>query len=190
MRFKLACHDTAAEPPAEEPHMATQARPIEHGAAPALPRTPVKALAMLGIVILAVAAFIGISTALGLVSVYGGFLFVFYFAGLCHAAPDAFIPAAVGAFCGLGIAALLTVLPATMGIAGMAVALGVVLVAVYALLLGRAGLLVNNATMLFLTVGTIPALNTTAMLAEMALSLLLAVVLLGAALLVGRMRAR
>jgi hypothetical protein len=43
--------------------------------------------------------------------------------------------------------------------------------------------------MLFLTIGTIPALHQTATIAEMGLSALLAVALIGAALLVKRLRA-
>ena len=173
--------------------MASQASNAHHAptAAPtAAPMRPAKGLLVLGIVIIAVAAFIGISTALGLPSVYGGFLFVFYFTGLCHAAPDKFVPAVVGAFGGLAIAYLLTQLPVTMGTAGMALALGVVLAAIYALIMGWAQVLVNNATMLFLTIGTIPTLHQTATLGEMALSLLLAVVLIGAGLLFARLRDR
>lgn len=169
--------------------MATQAGKAD-AAHPASGMSPVKGLLVLGIVIVAVAAFIGISFGLGLPSVYGGFLFVFYFTGLCHAAPDKFAPAVVGAFCGLGIAWLLTGLPAVFGMAGMVMALLVVLASVYALIMGWAPLLVNHATMLFLTVGTIPALHQATTIGEMARSVLLAVGLIGAALLLGRMRAR
>ena len=144
---------------------------------------------VLGIVILAVAAFIGISTAVGLTSVYGGFLFVFYFAGLCHAAPDKFAPAVAGAFCGLGIAFLLAELPAMMAHVGMVLALVLVLAAVYALIMGWAPLLVNHAAMLFLTVGTIPALQQKTTLADMALSVALAAGLMGALLLARRRHA-
>lgn len=166
--------------------MASQANTVDH--APAA-LSPAKGLLLLGIVIVAVAAFIGISAALGLPSVYGGFLFVFYFTGLCHAAPDKFAPAVAGAFCGLAMAYLLTQLPVTMGTAGTAIAVGVVLAAIYALTMGWAPLLVNHAAMLFLTIGTIPALHQTATIAEMGLSALLAVALIGAALLVIRLRA-
>lgn len=168
--------------------MASQASNADH-APVAGPLSPATGLVVLGVVVVAVAAFIGISTALGLPSVYGGFLFVFYFTGLCHAAPDKFASAVAGAFCGLAMAYLLTQLPVTLGTMGMAIALGIVLAAIYALIMGWAPLLVNNAAMLFLTVGTIPALHQTATIAEMALSALLAVGLIGAALLVKKVRA-
>jgi hypothetical protein len=71
----------------------------------------------------------------------------------------------------------------------MALALGLVLAAIYALIMGWVPLLVNNATMLFLTIGTIPALQQMATIAEMALSVLLAAVLIGAGLMVQKMRA-
>lgn len=168
--------------------MASHASNADHTGA-AVPLSPAKGLLVLGVVVVAVAAFIGISAALGLPSVYGGFLFVFYFTGLCHAAPDKFAPAVAGAFCGLAMAYLLTELPVSMGTVGTAIALGVILAAIYALIMGWVPLLVNHAAMLFLTIGTIPALHQTATIAEMALSALLAVALIGAALLVQRMRA-
>ncbi|HQS69648.1 MAG: hypothetical protein B7Y36_11315 [Novosphingobium sp. 28-62-57] len=151
--------------------------------------TPGKGLVVLAIVIVAVAAFIAVSAALGLAAVFGGFLFAFYFTGLCHAAPDKFLPASVGAFVGMGIAFALMALPASFGTAGMIAALIVVLGAVYALIMGWAPMAINHATMLFLTVGTIPALQQRGTLAEMALSAGLAVGLIGAALAVARVRA-
>jgi len=151
--------------------------------------SPAKGLATLAVVVVAVAGFIGISTALGLASAYGGFLFVFYFTSLCHAAPEKFMPAVVGAFCGLTMAALLTQLPETMGSAGMAIALSFILAAIYAMIMGWVPILVNNATMLFLTVGTIPALHATATIAEMALSVLLAAAILGVAGVIIKLRA-
>lgn len=158
--------------------------------APTEALSPVKGLAVLGIVIIAVAAFIGISNAIGLPSFFGGFLFVFYFTGLCHAAPDKFAPSVAGAFFGLGMAWTLSQLPVTMGMPGMVVALGVVVFAIYSLIMGWLPLIVNNAAMLFLTVGTIPALHQAATLGEMARSVLLAVALLGGVLLATRLRAR
>ncbi len=150
--------------------------------------TPGKGLIVLAIVIVAVAAFIAISAALGLTAVFGGFLFAFYFTGLCHAAPDKFLPASVGAFVGMGIAFALMALPAGFGVPGMIAALIVVLGAVYALIMGWVPVAINNATMLYLTVGTIPALQERGTLAEMALSCALAVVLIGVGLGVARVR--
>lgn len=147
-----------------------------------------KGLVVLVVVVLGVAAFIAISGVLGLPSVYGGFLFVFTFTGLFHAAPDKFLPASLGAFVGIGLAFALTALPPAFGTVGMIAALGLVLGAVYALIMGWAQVAINNAAMLFLTVGAIPALHQRETLIEMALSTGLAVVLIGAVLVVVRMR--
>jgi hypothetical protein len=154
-----------------------------------VPMTVKNGLISLGIVVIAVAAFIGISNALGIGVVFSGFLFVLYFAGFCEAAPDKYLPGAIGAFAGLGIAYLLATLPVAYGTAGMAIVIALLLAAIYALIMGWAPLVVNNGMMLFLSVGAIPALQQPAMIAEMAKSTLLSVSLIGAGLAFGRWRA-
>lgn len=156
--------------------------------APAQGLTPGKGLVVLVVVILGVAAFIAISGVLGLPSVYGGFLFVFTFTGLFHAAPDKLLPASLGAFVGIGLAFALAALPPAFGTGGIIAALLLVVGAVYALIMGWAPVAINNAAMLFLTVGAIPALHQRETLMEMALSTGLAVVLAGAVLALAQLR--
>ena len=143
---------------------------------------------MLAVVVVAVAAFMAFSTVVGLTTFYGGFVFVFYYTGVCQAAPGTFLPAVVGAFVGLALAFGLVALPAALGGAGRAVALILLLVAIYALIMGWATVAINNAAMLFLTVASIPALNQTATIVQMALSAGLAMVLIGVVLGAARVR--
>lgn len=148
---------------------------------------PAKGLAVLGGVVVAVAALIGIGVALDLSALYGGFLFVLYWTGLCHAQPGQFWPAVIGALGGLALAWSITALPALLGAtAGMAAVLGLVLLAVYMLIMRWAPLLVNNAMMLFLTVGSIPALQEGATLSQMARAVVVAAAYVGALVLAGR----
>ncbi|OCC25567.1 hypothetical protein MB02_02740 [Croceicoccus estronivorus] len=108
----------------------------------------------------AVGLLIAIAAALGLSALYGGFLFVLYWTAFCHAQMDKFVPALIGSFGGLALAYGLQALPAALGAeAGMALALVLVLLAIYFIIMGWLPILVNNAFMLFLTVGTIPALH-------------------------------
>ncbi|OZA20243.1 MAG: hypothetical protein B7X90_06670 [Novosphingobium sp. 17-62-19] len=88
----------------------------------------------------------------------------------------------------MALAYALVALPAAFGGAGMAVALILLLAAVYALIMGWAAVAINHAAMLFLTVAAIPALHQTATIAEMALSAGLAMVLIGVVLGAVRMR--
>ena len=159
-------------------------------AAQAAGLTPLKGAGVLLAVVIAVAGLIGIAMALKLTALYAGFLFVLYWSGLCHAKLEEFAPALIGSLGGLAMAYGLHELPLALGEnAGLGLALGLILLAIYALIMGWAPLLVNHAAMLFLAIGTIPALHQTATIAEMGLSALLAVALIGAALLVIRLRA-
>lgn len=153
----------------------------------AVPLHPVKGVGVLLGVIVAVAALVGIGVALDLSALYGGFLFVLYWAGLNHAAPDKFLPSLVGSLGGLVLAYALKTLPITLGSGiGMAVALALVLLAIYAIIMGWVPVLVNNAFMLFLTVGTIPALQEGVTLSQMARAVVVAALYTGALVLLGK----
>ena len=154
-------------------------------AAPAL--SPLKGVGVLLGVIVAVAALIGIGMALELSALHGGFLFVLYWTGFCHAEIEKFMPALVGSLGGLAMCYLLKTLPVTLGgTVGMAIALGLVLLAIYAIIMGWVPLLVNNAFMLFLTVGTIPALQEGITLSQMARAVVVAAIYVGALVLLGK----
>ncbi|MBC2650228.1 hypothetical protein H7F50_00360 [Novosphingobium flavum] len=149
--------------------------------------TPKQGLLMLGGVIVAVAGLVAIGMILKLTALYGGFLFVLYWTGLGRAAPDQFWPALLGAQGGIALAWSFTGLPALLGpVPGMAVALALVLLAVYLLLLHRARWVVNHAMMLFLTVGAIPALMDGATLSQMSRAVVVTAAYVGALVLAGR----
>ena len=114
-------------------------------------------LAMLAAVILGVAGYIGLCTALGVASVWAGFAFALYWGGMLRGDMAAMPTALTGVLLGIAMAAGLHLLPLLLGTAGLALALGLILVAVYLMLMGRATFFVHNGTMLFLTIGTIPA---------------------------------
>ena len=159
--------------------MATASDQVIHETPAAAGMTPIKGLIVLAGVVVAVAALIGIATALQLSALYAGFLFALYWTGVCHTAMDKFLPTLVGSLGGLALAYALTALPLQLGATlGMALALGLVLLAIYALIMGWVPMLVNYAFMLFLTVGSIPELHGEATLGAMAWAVIVAAVYL------------
>ena len=148
--------------------------------------TSVKGIGVLLGVIVGVAALVAIGMALELSALYGGFLFVLYWTGLCHADTTKFVPSVIGSLGGLTLAYALKSLPLMMGPAGMALALALVLLAIYAIIMGWVPMLVNNAFMLFLTVGTIPALQEGVTLSQMARAVVVAAIYVGLLVLVGK----
>jgi len=148
-----------------------------------------KALVILGVVVLGVAIYIGLAVALGMTTFYGGFLFILYWMTFKHADLAEFWPALLGAATGLGIAWMLHNLPILMGPPGMGIALAVVLLAIYCLVVGWIPVIINASTMLFLTVGTIPALQTEVEFQGFLMSLFYGAALAGGVLyLVARLR--
>ncbi len=136
-----------------------------------------------GLVVLAVAAvvvlFVTLNNALGIQEFWAGFLFLFYWAAIEHARFDKLAAAATGALVGLGASFALHALPAFMGGAGLTLALSLVVVLVYCQVMGWASLLVNNATMLFLTVGTVPHVQKSGDYAQIFVGLLMGVLFFG-----------
>lgn len=131
----------------------------ENGAPAPAPVSHGKAMMFLGIIILGVAVYIGLASVLGMTSFYGGFLFIFYWTAIKHADLKEYWPCVVGGLTGLGLAWALHNLPLQFGTVGLVAALVGVLFVIYASIIGWVPLFVNMATMLFLTVGTIPALQ-------------------------------
>lgn len=157
------------------------------GASSAAGMSPLQGLGVLLGVIVAVAALIGIGMALELSALYGGFLFVLYWTGFCHAEMDKFLPAVIGSLGGLVLAYALKALPLVLaGSAGMVVALLLVLLAIYAIIMGWVPMLVNNAFMLFLTVGTIPALHQDVTLSQMARAIVVAAIYVAVLVMLGK----
>lgn len=146
-----------------------------------------KGVAVLAGITVAVIALVAIGAALGLSALYGGFLFAFYWTGLRHADQRQFWPALVGALAGIVTIWLLEALPAALGAPlGIALWIGLLLAAVYARIMGWLPLLVNDAMMLFLTVGGIPAVRDGATLSQMARAVVVAAAYVGVLVLIGR----
>lgn len=140
---------------------ATQASAITSGSTQeAAAMSPGKGLLILAAVVVVVGVFLALSHALGVGEVWAAFLFLLYWAGIEHAAIDKLGACIVGAALGLLMGYLLQTLPVVLGSAGIVVFLGAVLLLVYLQIMGWALLAVNMMTMLFLTVTTIPAIQT------------------------------
>lgn len=98
--------------------------------------------------------FLAIGSALGVANfLFVGFVFILYWTAIKKMDPAEFAPALCGCLGGLGLAYLLHSLPSVLGMAGMAIALAGIVAAVYLLIRGQAGLIVNHAFMLLLTLG-------------------------------------
>lgn len=140
--------------------------------------TPGKAAIALVFVVICVVAYIALALALAIEPFYPGFFFAFYFAGLKGGDLGEFPAAVAGSLGGLLVAALQHILPEHFGTTGMVVALLVIVAAIYALLMEWAAIVINNAFMLMLTVGTIPAVVKESAYLGMAESVVLAAVFL------------
>ncbi|WP_162987154.1 hypothetical protein [Sphingomonas paeninsulae] len=157
---------------------------------PAPVPTPMQGLFILAAIIVGVAIYLGLSYFLQIASPYAGFLLLLYWGGLKGSAPAEFPAAFFGALGGVLLSYLLWALPLAMGSAGLVIALLLITFAVYALVMGWLPLVVNNAMMLLLTVGTIGVIQEKADFSGIAASALLGGALAGLMLLIGRMMAR
>jgi hypothetical protein len=146
---------------------------MEHPTVPAVP--PVKALGIVAAVVVAVAAYLGLVALLGIREGWAGFLFLAVW-GLMDKLDLKAAPARiVGALAGLALAWTMGGLAPWIGAAAsLAVFLALVLAAVYLQVRGQAAVVVNAATMIFLSVGTIPQVQAGADFAHAALAVLLA----------------
>jgi hypothetical protein len=160
------------------------------GQNPAPVPTPMQGLFILAGVIVGVVIYLGLSYFLQIASPYAGFLLLLYWGGLKASAPAEFPAAFLGALGGVLLSYLLWALPLAIGSAGLVVVLLLITFAVYALVMGWLPLVVNNAMMLLLTVGTIGVIQEKADFAGMSASVLLGGALAGLMLFVGRMMAR
>lgn len=118
-----------------------------------------KAALVTVVVLVLVAILIGIYTLLDIKPLFAGFLFALYWAAIKHADFKEFTPSLVGGLGGLALAAALHHLPQIYGTPGLIAALLAVVIAIYMQIRHTLPLLVNAAFMLYLTVGTIPAVG-------------------------------
>ena len=122
--------------------------------------TPIKGFLILAGIVVAIGVFLVLNHLLGITEVWVAFLFLLYWAGIDHANMQTLPNCIVGAALGLLLAYALQQLPLSMGnAAGFSVFLGVILAVVYCQIMGWLLLAVNMATMLFLTVGTVPLIQ-------------------------------
>lgn len=141
--------------------------------------SPLVAVGVLLGVIVVVAGYLFLAGSLGVAEFWAGFLFLLYWAGIEHMDMETLPSSIVGGFFGIFLAFLSHEMAALVGLdqnTGMMVFLGVLLVVIFFQILGKLTIAINMMTMLYLTVGTIPAIqeNTTAV--GMASALALAIV--------------
>jgi len=117
---------------------------------------------------------------------FAGFLFVLYWTGIKGMAQQEFAPALVGSLGGLGLAYLIHVLPAHLGVVGGLLAGAALALSIYLLIRGQASMLINYAFMLLLTVGTSFAFREGTHYAAAAASIILAGAYTGTLALIGR----
>ncbi len=117
------------------------------------PPTPAAGAVILAILVVAAVAFIYVNSLLHLTDFWAGFLFLTYWMAAEQVQPGAFVSSAVGAVIGLLVALGLQMLPHLYGNAGEAVAVVIMLVAIYFQIVGWAKVAFNFSTMIFLTAG-------------------------------------
>ena len=143
-------------------------------AADQTPPTPAKGFLILAIMVVLIAAYLGIIHAAGNETAYAGFAFLLYWAGIDHMNLQRFVPVLVGSLFGLSVAYAMHAMPAAFGPVGMGAVMIIVLTMIYCQIMGWLTTLINMATMLFLTIGTIPALQAEDKYDHMAIAVLLA----------------
>lgn len=111
---------------------------------------------------------------LGIGMVYMGFLFLLYWMGIMQQSMKAFVPSLVGGLAGIGMAWLLLALPEIAGPIALYGAGALLAAAIFCLIRGQFGLVVNNSMMLFLTVATIPDIKIADNVLEMTAAVLVA----------------
>lgn len=140
-----------------------------------------KGIPILCVVIGLILGFVALCTALKVQNFWVGFLFMFYWMGLEEARMNRFLPSALGALLGLVVSFSATVFSVHLGAdLGALAAFGLSMVLIYVRIIGRLSFIVNQSTMLFLTVGSIPLLHAAVSGTEMFISLFLGLTFFGA----------
>ena len=157
--------------------------------------TPLVTLLLLAGVVVFMAGFFGLFRLLGVQAPYCGLLFLVYWGAILHQDRGAFFPTVLGGLVGILLSWLLLAWGPREGQIGTIVSLAVLALLLFCFMRGQVRWVVNNSTMLFLTVATISNLHVETNAITMAESLLLGaaymgVVSAGAALVKDRARAR
>lgn len=125
---------------------------------PPAPSVGTAAAVTIGLVI-AIAGFIALGTALGLEPLYGGFTLLWYHATVDKLDMRIAPPAVTGALAGSGTAWALQAATVAGDTTMALVVLGVIVAALFVQVLQRLTLVINGSFMLFLTVGCAPLLQ-------------------------------
>ena len=131
-------------------------------------------LLLLAGVIPFMAGLFGLYRVLGVDMPVFGLLFLVYWAAILRQDPKAFLPTVLGALSGILLGWLLNGKPPLPEPAGMLIAIAALVAALFCFMRGQASLLINNATMLFMTVATVSEMKVADNVVAMAESLLLA----------------
>tara|TARA_B110000444_G_scaffold213357_1_gene210141 strand:- start:1150 stop:1665 length:516 start_codon:yes stop_codon:yes gene_type:complete len=121
--------------------------------------SPLKALLMLIGIVVFVGLFITLNSLIGIHDFWAGFLFILYWSGVEEMKVERLPHCIIGAVVGLLIAYGLQMLPQKFGPYGILIPLAAIFVIIYCQLMAWVSVAVNTATMLFLTVATIPTLQ-------------------------------
>jgi hypothetical protein len=135
---------------------------IESAPATSAAMTPGKGLLVLAAVVVLVGAFIALNHALGIAEFWVAFLFLLYWSSIEHMSFAKLPHCITGALVGLLFGYMLQTLPVVMGPIGGLVFLIAILALIYCQVMGWLPVAVNMMTMLFLTVVTIPTVQTNA----------------------------
>ena len=122
--------------------------------------SPLAAFGVLLGVIAVILGFLGLVVLLSITEVWAGFLFLLYWGGIQHLELKEYPAATLGSLFGLLLIYLAHNLGTILGLPDLSLPLflGVICTVVYLQILGKFSLVINLASMLFLTVGTIPQL--------------------------------
>ncbi len=125
------------------------------------------------LVVGAIVGWIVIGTkALGIVSFFASFLFLWYWAAVEQADFKQWPQCVIGALIGLGLAWQSAYLPAHFGTGGMIAGISILLIAIYVQIMNWVPIAINRAAMLYLTVLGAPALLSKLNVTETALAII------------------
>lgn len=149
------------------------------GDQPASPLSPLKGvLVVLGVAVVVV-IFVALMATLHISEFWAGFLWLFYWAAIEQMRFERLAAAMAGAALGLATAFAMQYVPPLIGNGGLAMVLLFIAAMVYCQVMGLLTLVVNNATMLFLTVGTIPHLQVNGDFSQIFMALFIGVMFFG-----------
>lgn len=154
--------------------------------APAAPQLPLgMGLALWFGIVLVIAGFVAIGTLLGIVPLYAGFLFVWYWATVDKMDAKVLPATVIGACAGAATAGLAPYAAANWGAAGGLAVLALILVALLVHIMNWLPTVFNPAFMLFLTVASAPLIAAGENFQQMLLAIVVGAAYFGAVVLGG-----